>query len=451
MDGEHQVANHDLLCLHPDLRFRKENAGCLVLLNGRWHEGNRALFDLLRRIDRAFSFTAASMPAEALDALWTRGFLVHSVESATCGFSRELGAESPASMSAPIKLGIEITGLCNLECSFCSAADYPARHMPDWMIRQALSWCASRGVFEVTLSGGEPFLHPKIETILEYFATSRGVGLLPLTTNGTAPFMERLPYLTELGMKTIQISVPALPLALYPQATCRTIHESKRAIESATRGGIEVVVSTVVFPQWASELEWVVDLAEQTGAIGVHFMGLLPNGRGAGHPTWCAASTVDYYKSILRAYRRHQKMRLDFNRNMLVHIARDRPGAAATCPAGTDQIYIMPSGDVFPCNVLAGSSNYKCGNMNRSSLDEIWERSNSLASMRETPSALLKVSTQCRECPQSAVCPGGCWADRTGGLGTQPRMCVGAIPGAWDELRVIAAELAESGIMRGWL
>lgn len=90
---------------------------------------------------------------------------------------------------------IEITGRCNMHCKHCRAANDKRVHMSREIFEKALAFSLSEADpdFRVTLSGGEPFLHPELETFLRLLK-ERGVKNAIITTNGSIhnlPLLDR--------------------------------------------------------------------------------------------------------------------------------------------------------------------------------------------------------------------------------------------------------------------
>lgn len=85
---------------------------------------------------------------------------------------------------APLEINIHITDKCNLKCTYCYSNFY-SRHNPDISkqdILRIVDAFYEMGVIEVSLIGGEPFLHPDFPEIVDYIK-SRGL-FCSAVTNG---------------------------------------------------------------------------------------------------------------------------------------------------------------------------------------------------------------------------------------------------------------------------
>ncbi|MFH1379699.1 MAG: radical SAM protein [bacterium] len=72
--------------------------------------------------------------------------------------------------TAPLELNIHITDKCNLKCTYCYSNFYKRHNadIPKEQICRIVDAFADMGVIEVSLIGGEPFLHPEFDEIVDY-------------------------------------------------------------------------------------------------------------------------------------------------------------------------------------------------------------------------------------------------------------------------------------------
>lgn len=97
-------------------------------------------------------------------------------------------------------LWLQVTGtLCNLACLHCFISCGPKNDNHDLMeletVRRAVEKGAKEGVKEYYFTGGEPFLHPKIEEMIELALEH---GPLTILTNGILIDEERAGWLAEV-------------------------------------------------------------------------------------------------------------------------------------------------------------------------------------------------------------------------------------------------------------
>lgn len=120
-------------------------------------------------------------------------------------------------------LYIELTDRCNLKCKHCYllAGPHNKHTLKADIVRKALADFKAMGGRSVALSGGEPLLHPELETLV---AQTVKQGLLcTVVTNGTLLTEKRLWKLLEMGAQ----------IALSIEGWCAETHDSIRGSGNA--------------------------------------------------------------------------------------------------------------------------------------------------------------------------------------------------------------------------
>jgi MoaA/NifB/PqqE/SkfB family radical SAM enzyme len=94
---------------------------------------------------------------------------------------------------------------CNLSCAYCNEYDDVSKPVPlDEMIRR-IDHLARLGTSIITISGGEPLLHPDLDQII---ARIRHHGRMAgMITNGYLLMPERIQRLNKAGLDHLQISI----------------------------------------------------------------------------------------------------------------------------------------------------------------------------------------------------------------------------------------------------
>src|SRR5262245_47514766 len=105
----------------------------------------------------------------------------------------------------PIVAQIIPTRRCNLACSYCNEFDHHSRPVPFADLRQRIDRLADLGTSIITLSGGEPLLHPDVARIIEYIR-ARGA-IATLITNGYLLTASTIASLNTAGLDSLQISI----------------------------------------------------------------------------------------------------------------------------------------------------------------------------------------------------------------------------------------------------
>jgi MoaA/NifB/PqqE/SkfB family radical SAM enzyme len=94
---------------------------------------------------------------------------------------------------------------CNLACTYCNEFDDFSKPVPTEEMFARIDRLGSFGTSIVTISGGEPLLHPELDAII---ARIRKNGILAgLITNGYLLVKERIERLNRAGLEYLQISI----------------------------------------------------------------------------------------------------------------------------------------------------------------------------------------------------------------------------------------------------
>jgi MoaA/NifB/PqqE/SkfB family radical SAM enzyme len=110
-----------------------------------------------------------------------------------------------ASTSHPIMAHIIPIRRCNLACTYCNEYDDFSPPVPTEVMIERINRLADLGTSILTLSGGEPMLHPDLDEII---AAMRRRGVIAgMITNGYLLVPERVKRLNRAGLDHLQISI----------------------------------------------------------------------------------------------------------------------------------------------------------------------------------------------------------------------------------------------------
>jgi MoaA/NifB/PqqE/SkfB family radical SAM enzyme len=94
---------------------------------------------------------------------------------------------------------------CNLSCAYCNEYDDYSKPVPLETMFERVDQLAALGTTIVTLSGGEPLLHPELDQIIARVRRHRIIA--GLITNGYLLTAERIQKLNRAGLEHLQISI----------------------------------------------------------------------------------------------------------------------------------------------------------------------------------------------------------------------------------------------------
>jgi MoaA/NifB/PqqE/SkfB family radical SAM enzyme len=94
---------------------------------------------------------------------------------------------------------------CNLACEYCNEYDDFSKPVPTESMFQRVDKLGEFGTSVITISGGEPLLHPELDEIINRI---RKNGIIAgLITNGYLLTAERIEKLNRAGLEWLQISI----------------------------------------------------------------------------------------------------------------------------------------------------------------------------------------------------------------------------------------------------
>src|SRR6266852_2482961 len=114
-------------------------------------------------------------------------------------------ARAMQSPSHPILAQIIPIRRCNLDCAYCNEYDKVSSPVPLETMLRRVDLLASFGTAIMSLSGGEPTLHPDLDLIIRRIR-DRGA-IATLITNGYLLTPDRIKRLNRAGLDYLQISI----------------------------------------------------------------------------------------------------------------------------------------------------------------------------------------------------------------------------------------------------
>ena len=94
---------------------------------------------------------------------------------------------------------------CNLACGYCNEYDHTSKPIALEVVKNRLNKLADLGTSIVTISGGEPMMHPELDQIIHHIRV-RGM-IAGLISNGYYFTPERIKRLNKAGLEYLQISI----------------------------------------------------------------------------------------------------------------------------------------------------------------------------------------------------------------------------------------------------
>src|SRR6267143_932608 len=114
-------------------------------------------------------------------------------------------ARGLASTDHPLLAHIIPMRRCNLACEYCNEYDDVSEPVPSEIMFRRIDKLSDLGTSVITISGGEPLLHPELDDVIRRIR--KGGMIAGLITNGYLLVAERIQRLNKAGLEWLQISI----------------------------------------------------------------------------------------------------------------------------------------------------------------------------------------------------------------------------------------------------
>lgn len=266
-------------------------------------------------------------------------------------------AKGLASTDHPILAHLIPIRRCNLSCGYCNEYDDYSKPIPIDTMLNRVDRLADLGTTVITISGGEPLLHPELDQII---ARMRSHGMLAgLITNGYLLNAERIKRLNQAGLDHMQISIDNVNPDDVSKKSLKVLDQRLRwlsehavfhvNINSVVGGGTHHPEDALVIGKRALELGF-------TSTIGI-----IHDGDGQLRPL------PDRERDVYRKMKSFEKSGYSRLKHFQDAIADGRPNRWK-CRAGARYLYICEDGLVHYCSQQRGYPGKPLGEY---SLDDI--------------------------------------------------------------------------------
>ncbi|MCS7314977.1 MAG: radical SAM protein [Bryobacterales bacterium] len=177
----------------------------------------------------------------------------------------------------PILAHLIVTRRCNLSCAYCNEYDRVSGPVPLAVLIERVDRLAALGTQIITLSGGEPLLHPELEQVV---ARVRRHGLLAgLITNAYLLTESRIRALNRAGLDHMQVSIDNLQPDAVSKKSLRVLEPKLRMLARYAEFHVNV---NAVLGSGVPRPEDALEVARRAVELGFSFtVGILhgPDGR----------------------------------------------------------------------------------------------------------------------------------------------------------------------------
>jgi MoaA/NifB/PqqE/SkfB family radical SAM enzyme len=232
---------------------------------------------------------------------------------------------------------------CNLACAYCNEYDKTSDPVPLAVMLRRIDRLAELRTGIVTISGGEPMMHPELDAIIRRV---RHDGMLAgLITNGFYLGPERIERLNQSGLEYLQISIDNVTPDDVSQKSLKTL--DKKLQHLAEHARFHVNINSVVGAGMKNP-EDALTIARRAAELGFSTsVGILHDADGQLAPL--SARETEIYDECVRLGQGLYTRINDFQKNLIEGRANDWQ-----CRAGARYLYICEDGLVHYCSQQRG-------------------------------------------------------------------------------------------------
>jgi MoaA/NifB/PqqE/SkfB family radical SAM enzyme len=245
----------------------------------------------------------------------------------------------------PIAAQLVVTRRCNLACAYCTEFDRKSAPVPTAELIRRVDRLADLGTAVITLSGGEPLLHPDLDAVV---ARVRARGAMAVVlTNGFLLDERRIRGLNRAGLDYLQISIDNIEPDAGSKKSLSLLERRLAAL--AARAKFQVTINSVV-GAGACESEDPYRIAVRARALGfTSTVGVIHDGAGQVLPLSAAQrDVVERILALAPSFFSFTQF-AHFQRNIIL----GRPNHWR-CRAGGRFLYVCEHGLVHDCSQQRG-------------------------------------------------------------------------------------------------
>lgn len=244
----------------------------------------------------------------------------------------------------PVQVHMVPMRRCNLACGYCNEYDDHSQPVPIAEMRRRVDQLARLGTSLVTISGGEPLLHPDLDDII---ARIRERGMLAgCITNGYLLVQERIERLNRAGLDYLQISIDNVQPDDVSVKSLKVLDKKLALLAEYARFSVNI---NSVLGSGVRHPEDALTVARRAVEFGfATTVGIIHDGHGQLRPLNPREMAI--YEQVRRLGKREFFRLNQFQDN----IARGLPNDWK-CRAGSRYLYICENGLVHYCSQQRGA------------------------------------------------------------------------------------------------
>ena len=258
---------------------------------------------------------------------------------------------------------------CNLACAYCNEYDAVSKPVPlDLMLRR-LDKLAELGTAMITVSGGEPLMHPELDAMVAHMR-KRGM-VASLITNGYYISKERIQKLNQAGLDYLQISIDNVEPDEVSLKSLRLLEPKLRWLAEYAQFGINI---NSVVGGGIKNPEDALAVARRARELGfTSTIGILHDGRG--QLEGLNPREMAVYEELKGL---GSKGNARFNVAFQDNLVQGKPNDWS-CRAGARYLYVDEDGLVHYCSQMRGAPGTPLADYTQADMDREYDSKKSCA------------------------------------------------------------------------
>lgn len=302
------------------------------------------------------------------------------------------------SISAPLKISMNLTKKCNLRCIQCfsDSGNLKDKELTTKDMYNLFDSMVENGTFFICLGGGEPFTRTDLFDILEYGKEKQLA--VSIVTNGLLLTKEIIERLNNLDVDYLWVSFEGMKdnhEKLRGKGTFDKTIASLKLLKEYYKGRTALRMSINKYN--IDEVDDLLKIAEKYDIDLVRYTPLLSFGRAVGKDL---TINQDEYIRFLDNMKKIKSNKVEIvypnMPNNKFWIGTNGFG----CHCGKEAVWIDEIGNYSPC--IFWGSDFNIGNIKNDDYSELWEKSLQVSN--------IKGNKICEKCSNYKVCRGGCRA-----------------------------------------
>lgn len=297
----------------------------------------------------------------------------------------------------PVSVHIEITSKCNERCVHCYIPhEFKNQMMDATAFYDLIEQCCDLKIQHVTISGGEPLIHPQIIPFLRKCREcDMSVNILSNLTLLNNEIIDEMKHNPLLGVQT---SIYAMNPDIHDAITMsnNSLHKTMDGVMNLVKHGIPVQISCPIMKTNLDGYKEVKEWAAQYNVSVEYDYTLIGQYNGGNANLRYRLSEEEVERVIVDELTSNANYKNELMKEAVEN--RNKSQDDYICSVCNSSICVAQNGNVFPC---AGWQGYVLGNIAENSLADIWYHSSKVDHLRGLKRKDLK---ECESCQQRDYC-----------------------------------------------